>query len=146
MNKRCHEGFSLSISVLSSRLNSSSLHNIHGLVNDVQVDQTAVADIRVFNSIQLSSVRSIDIADVSEPQFKRSDEIVPNLSSTDTTTFVVTADNHMLDLQVIYTVLKSRHEVAVSVDNHVGNISGDEEVSGIFSHDDIGRDTGIRAT
>jgi hypothetical protein len=39
--------------------------------------------------------------------------------------------------------LEGRQKVGIGVDNHVGNVTMDEDVSGFLSHDDIRRDTGI---
>jgi hypothetical protein len=55
-------------------------------------------------------------------------------------------DDDVLDLQVINTVLESRKKVGVGVDNHVGNVTVNENGSSILSHNHVGVDTGIGAS
>ena len=55
-------------------------------------------------------------------------------------------DDDVLNLQVINTVLENRKKVGVGVDNHVGNVTVNENLSSVLSHNHVGVDTGIRAS
>jgi hypothetical protein len=136
----------LLVGLSTSLLNDSSLHNIDGLLDDVQVDQTAVTFVWVGDSIKLFCVLGVDITDVSEPHLKRGNEILVGLGGPDSSALVVTTDDDVLNLQVSNAVLEGRKKVGVGVDNHVGNVTVDEDISGFLSHDDIRRDTGIRTS
>jgi hypothetical protein len=143
VNKGGSVRLTLLVGLSTSLLDDSSLHNIDGLLDNVQVDQTAVTFVGVGNGIKLFCVLGVDITDVSEPHLKRGNEILIGLGGSDSSALVVTTDNDVLNLQISNTVLKGRKKVGVGVDNHVGNVTVDEDVSGFLSHDDIRRDTGI---
>jgi hypothetical protein len=55
-------------------------------------------------------------------------------------------DDDVLDLQVSNTVLESRKKVGIGVNNHVGNVTVNENGSSVLSHNHIGVDTGIGAS
>ena len=143
VNKGGGVRLALLVCLSTSLLDDSSLHNIDCLLDDVQVDQTAVTFVGIGNGIKLRCVLGVDITDVSEPHLKRGNEILVGLGGLDSSALVVTTDDNVLDLQVSNTVLEGRKKVGIGVDNHVGNVTVDEDVSRFLSHDDIRRDTGI---
>jgi hypothetical protein len=55
-------------------------------------------------------------------------------------------DDDVLDLQVRNTVLEGRKKVGIGVDNHVGNVTMNENSSSVLSHNHVGVDTGIGAS
>lgn len=69
--------------------------------------------------------------------------IVGVFSSLHSSTLVVTTDNNFLDLKVGNSVLKSRKKVDIVVDNKVGNVTVDENISSRFSHDEFGGNASI---
>ena len=64
---------------------------------------------------------------------------------TDPTTIVVTAHNNVFDFERIHGVLDCRHEIAIRSNDKVGHIACDKDSASIFTHDFVGRDTGVRA-
>jgi hypothetical protein len=61
------------------------------------------------------------------PHLKRGNEILIGLGGPNSSALVVTTDNDVLNLQISNTVLKGRKKVGVGVDNHVGNVTVDED-------------------
>ena len=110
-------------------LEDTSLHDIDNLLFDVEVNQSSVTGVGIFDSIQFLSILGVNISDISQPHFEGSNEIVVGLGGLDSSTFVVTANDDVLASEVTDSILQGREQVGVSVDNHVGNVSVNKNIS-----------------
>jgi hypothetical protein len=116
---------------------------VHALFNNIQLDQSAVTGFGILDVIQFGPVQAVNVSDVSEPVFKWGGVVIGGSGSTNSTTIVVSANDNIRNFQVVDGVLKTSHEVEISVDDHVGDVTQDKNGSSILSHDDIARNTGI---
>jgi hypothetical protein len=133
----------ISLSFQSTALNGSSLVQVHALFNNIQLNQSAVTEFGILKAIQFDPVQAVNVSKVSEPVLKWGRVVISGSGSTNSTTIVVSADDNIRNLQVVDGVLKTRHEVEISVDDHICDVTQDKDRSSILSHDDIARNTGI---
>ena len=89
---------------------------------------------------------AVCVSDVSQPVLKGSLVIILSKGGFHTSAIVVSAHDDVLHLQIVHTILDHRHNVGVSVDNHVGNVSVDEERAWWLTNDLVGWHTGVTAS
>mmetsp|Transcript_10992 Transcript_10992/g.24221 ORF Transcript_10992/g.24221 Transcript_10992/m.24221 type:complete len:247 (+) Transcript_10992:293-1033(+) len=130
----------------TAALNGASLEEINTLLDHVQFDQASVPAFRVFNCVELFSVKPVYVADIPQPIFERGDVIFVLDRRPHSPAVVVPADNDMRNLQNADSILESRHQIKICSNNHVGYVANGEDTASILPHEYIRRDAGIRTS
>ena len=94
--------------------------------------------------IEFLAVSAVEAADAGEPVV---DDAMAEIfeGSDHAAAAVMTADDHMADLEDIDGVLQDREEVEIGFCNDIGNIAMNEDLAGCESGDLIGGDATVRA-
>jgi hypothetical protein len=95
----------------STALYDSSLKQIYTLLNDVQLNKPALPKLWIRNRIKLITVKPIYIADVSQPILQWRNMIFRLQGGSDSSAFVVTRNDYMLNLKTQWQAAMSESDM-----------------------------------
>lgn len=126
-------------------LHICSLDDVTALLDDVELYQAVVSLVLVGDGVQLLLVDSVDVANVSQPGVEQA-HVFGCHGSLDTTAAVVAADNNVLDLKVVHSIVDDAHDVEVGADHHVGDVSVDKGLASLKASDLLSWNAGVTAS
>lgn len=100
--------------VFVALLYSGSFDDVSARLDHVEFYQPVVPLIILLDRIKLSFMKSVDVADVSEPGVKES-QIGRCQSCFDPSTIVMTADDDVFDLKMSDRVVNDGHDVQIDI-------------------------------
>ena len=127
-----------------SFLNDAGLAHIGNLLDNVEFDQSSPLLVIVFDFVELGGVESIDIFDVTEPVVDHPVSLTGE-SGFHASTLVVSAYDNVFNLQDVDGVFHDTQAVHVGVNDDVGNVSVNEDLSGQGACNLVGRDSAVGA-
>jgi len=128
---------------LEAVLHNGELVDVHAGLHDVELDELPLALLLVRNGIQDVSVRTVNVADVGDPVLERAGIVLLVESDVDALAGVVSADDDVLDLQVVNSVLEGTHQVHIEGKHDVGHVAADEDFTGLSTDDLVSGNTGV---
>ena len=141
-----HPAVHYGVLVLGIRLlNSGCLDDVSALLPNTQLDESIVPLGLVLNGVQLLLVEAVDVTNVTEPGVQQA-QVLRGHGGLDTTAAVVAAHDDVLDVKVAHGILNDAHNVEVSVDDQVGNVAVDEDLTGAQTGDLLGGDARVAAS
>ena len=125
-------------------LNDRRLPKVRYLLGNIDLNHSTESLLLVLDRVQLYFVNSVHVFDVSQP-FVDQPKILVGEGVLHAATAVVTAHNHMFDLEDFDRILQNAQHVEVGVDHLIGDIAMDEQLPWRSSRDLFGRNPAIGA-
>ena len=104
----------------------------------VELDEPVLALLRVRDRVELIAVREADVLDIAEPLVDET-QVLAAHRRVNAAAAVMSAHDHVLDLQHVHSVGQHREHVQVGVDDHVRDVAVDEDLAGAGAGDGVGR-------
>lgn len=118
-------------------LNDAGLGEVHDLFLDIEFDQSVQAFFLGRNRIDLRSVKPMYILDVPKP-FVDDPKIVLGHGRHHPATAIVSAYDHMLDLQLIHGIFQYSQQIQIGMNHHVRHVAVYKNLPGLGAGDFIG--------
>ena len=125
--------------------NHDGIADIGDLLNDIELTEAILPFLGIVDGVEFFVVLAVDVANMIQPMVDETMTVRLH-SGSDTTATIVAADNDMLHLQHLHGILNNGEAVGIVVDDNVGNIAVEKELSRREVEDLTGRNPAIRAT
>jgi hypothetical protein len=126
-------------------LDDGRLDHVDTLLLNVQLDQSSVTGVRIFDGVELLLIQPVNIPNLAQPTVQQ-----PKVrwlhGSRDPSATVVSTHDDVLYIEVGDGVLDDRLRVDVCANDQVGHVAVNENLSGVEPHNLIGGDSTVRAS
>ena len=132
------------LALLPGALNYTRFGKVLNLLAHVEFHQSVHALGRVVVHVNFGGMQPVHVLNAAQPLVDDSEGIVGERSR-DPAAAVVAADDDVLDLEVVHSVLEYRQHVEVGVHHHVGDVAVHKNFARSGSGNGIGRNPAVAA-
>src|SRR5690554_3129344 len=125
-------------------LHLGGLDDVEALLAHVELDQTSVALVLVFDGVELDAVEAVDVANLTEPAVEHA-QVSGLHRGHDASATVVAADDDVIHFEVIDGVVDGGGDVQIGVRDQVCDVARHKDLPGLHAHDCGGGDAAVGA-
>src|SRR6516225_6711796 len=112
----------------------------------IEFNQAVCPEFSIPDGFQFIPVKPVDVLDIAQPHIKNLFEVMVTHCGLDAATTVMAADDHMVYFKVTDGILQDTEQVYIRMNDQVGNIAVNENLTRLGTRNFIGRNPAVAAT